>query len=59
LFGHLVGGGKQGRRHLDAERLGGLEIDHELEAGRLLNRPIARRFTAEHPVDTGGSLRQP
>src|SRR5262245_25123186 len=38
LFDHLVGACEQHRRHLKAERLRGLEIDHELKLGRLLNR---------------------
>jgi hypothetical protein len=28
LFDHLVGAGKQRRRHGEAKRLGGLEVDH-------------------------------
>jgi hypothetical protein len=31
LFDHLVGGGEQGWRHIEAQRPGGLEVDHELE----------------------------
>jgi hypothetical protein len=37
-FDHLVGGGEQCRRHSEAERLGGLEIEHQLEFGRLFDR---------------------
>jgi hypothetical protein len=32
---HLVGAGKQHRWNVDAERLGGPEVDHQLELDRL------------------------
>src|SRR5207244_6984734 len=40
LFNHLVGARKQRWRHLDAERLGGFGVDHQLELARLLDRQI-------------------
>jgi hypothetical protein len=42
LFDHLVGGGEHRLRHGQAERLGGLEVDHQLEARRLFDWEIAR-----------------
>ena len=39
-FDHLVGAGQQRRRHLDAERLRGGQIDNQLELGRLLDRKV-------------------
>jgi hypothetical protein len=38
LFNHLGGGGKKRLRKAETWRLGDLEIDHELEFGRLLDR---------------------
>ena len=44
LLDHLVGAGEQRRRNVDAKRLRGLEIDHQLELGRLLDRQIGGLF---------------
>src|SRR6516225_7658817 len=50
-FDHLVGAGKQRRRHLEAERFGGLEIDNQLEFVRLLHRQVGRLLASEDTVD--------
>src|ERR1700681_3079235 len=41
LFDDLVGDSRERWRHLDAERLGGLEVDRQLEIGRQHDRQIA------------------
>src|SRR5262249_28632316 len=41
-------------RHGQAEGLGGLEIDDELEPGRQLDRQLARLGTIEDAIDIGG-----
>jgi hypothetical protein len=38
LFDHLVGAVEQWKRHIEVDRLGGLEIDDKLEFYRLLDR---------------------
>src|SRR5215475_2672566 len=54
LFDHLVGAGENRIRHGQAEGLGGLEIDDELEPGRQLDRQLARLGTIEDAIDIGG-----
>jgi hypothetical protein len=41
LFDHLIGAGKQRWRDVEAERLGGLEIEDELEFGGPFDRDVA------------------
>src|SRR5215211_5396917 len=48
LFDHLVGAAAQRQRNSDAERLGGLEVDDQLDLGGLLHRKIGRRIALEN-----------
>src|SRR5262245_11648207 len=48
LFDHLVGASEQRRRHLDAERLGGFEIDDQLELGGLQDGQVGWLFALEN-----------
>jgi hypothetical protein len=47
---HLVGAQKQRLRDLDAERLGGLQIDDKRELGRLLSQRPGRASRAPGPL---------
>jgi hypothetical protein len=50
-FDHLVGAREQGLRHGEPQRLGGLEIDDELEFGGPHDRQVAGFLTAQNAVD--------
>jgi hypothetical protein len=45
---------EQRGRHCEAERLGGLEVDHQLVFGRRLHRQICRLLTLEDTIDVAG-----
>ena len=55
LFDHLIGAGEQRRWDFEAERLRGLEVDHQLDLGGLLNWQVGGLGAAlEYPVDKLG-----
>src|SRR5262249_42277584 len=55
LFDDLIGCPDQGRRQFEAKRLGGLEINHELEFGWLLYRQVGWFLAFENAIDVRGS----
>jgi hypothetical protein len=70
LLDHLVGGGQQRFGDGEAERLGGLEVDHQLELGRLRDRHLIGLLSpkdvasinsdlAKHLYDTRSIAHQP
>ncbi len=59
LFDHLVGASEQGERHGDAERLRRLQVDNQLDLGRLLHRQVGKLFAFQDAarVDAGKAVR--
>jgi hypothetical protein len=55
-FDHLVGAGKQRVRHRQAERLRGLEVDHQLEPRGLYHGQICGLRAVENPAGVGANL---
>jgi hypothetical protein len=54
----LVGGGLQSQRDSQAERLGGLEVDDQLDFGGLLHRQIGRLLALEDAAGVNAELTQ-
>jgi hypothetical protein len=52
LFDHLVGGGEQRCRNLEAERFGGFLVDYQPEFGRQLHRQVGGFFPAASSATT-------
>ena len=46
--------GRAHRRHVEAERLGGLEVDHQLVLGRRLHRQVGGLLALEDAIDVAG-----
>ena len=53
LFDHVVGKGEQLVGHGKAERLCGLEVDHQLELDWGLDGKLARFLALEDAIDIG------
>src|SRR6266849_9376904 len=58
LLNHLIGAQQQRLRDREAEGLGDLEVDHQLELGRLFDRQVTWFCALEDLVDVFGGTAQ-
>src|SRR3974390_3112850 len=56
LFYNFISAGEERRGHGEAERLSGLEVDHQLEFGRALHRQVGWLLALENAIDVASSL---
>jgi hypothetical protein len=56
LLNYFVGSGQQRLRDGEAEGLGGLEVDDELELGGLHDREVGGLFALENPTSVDAGL---
>src|SRR5262245_42922337 len=54
LFDHLVGAGEQAIGHREAERLRGLEVDHQLVLSRCLHWKVGGLFALQDAINIAG-----
>src|SRR5439155_9780873 len=58
LLNHRIRPPQQRRWNRQAERLGGLEVDHQVELGGLFDRQVPRLGAFQDLVDIGGGAHQ-
>jgi hypothetical protein len=56
LFDYIVGELSELHRHIQAERLGGLEVDHQYVLGWCLHRKVGRLLAFENPAGVNARL---
>src|SRR3974390_2680945 len=56
LINNLISARNERRRHSEADRLSGLEVDHQLKFSRALHRQVGWLLALEDAIDVASSL---